>query len=95
MKEEKNAIIEPMTVIESKEPEPLPIDGETEARIRATAGKPVYITVTYKDDDGKLQHFQKLDRGFKPEDILISLVAIGEDADRNLIKPEAILRIRG
>lgn len=95
MIDEKRDAIEPMVVMESKAPEPLPIGVEVEAHIRATAGKPVYITVTYMDSDDKLQHFQKLDRGFKPEDILISLVAIGEDADRNLIKPKAVLRIEG
>lgn len=95
MKEQpKISMIEPLLVKESKEPEPLPIDTETEKNIRETAGKPVYITVTYLDEDGKLQHFQKLDRGFKPEDILLSLIALGEDANRNLVQPTAILRIR-
>ena len=72
-------------------PESLPIDSEVESNLRRTADKPVYITITYLDVDGRLKHFQKLDRGFKADDILLSLVALGEDVDRNLIQPKAIL----
>ena len=68
----------------------LPIDQEMKGKIQATAGMPTYITVTYKDVHGKLQHFQQLSRGFDTDDILVSLIAIGEDADRNLIQPEIL-----
>jgi len=85
--------IHPLAV-QPKTPEPLPIDGEVESNLRLTADKPVYITITYLDVNGRLKHFQKIDRGFKTEDILTSLVAIGEDADRNLIRPKAILQMK-
>jgi len=75
-------------------PESLPIDAEVESHLRLTADKPVYITITYLDTDGRLKHFQKLDRGFKPDDILPSLIAIGEDADRNLIRSKGILELK-
>jgi len=88
----QDGTIEPL-VIKERVSEPLPIDAETEANIRKSAGRPVYITVTYLDEDDQLQHFQKLDRGFKNDDILLSLIAIGEDADRNLIQPKAFLSI--
>ena len=74
-------------------PESLPIDSEVESNLRRTAEKPVYITITYLDTDGRLKHFQKIDRGFNTDDILVSLVAIGEDAERNLIRPKAILEL--
>jgi len=84
---------QPVVVKPKPAPEPLPIDAEVESNLRLTADKPVYITITYLDGDGKLKHFQKIDRGFKTDDILLSLVAIGEDADRNLIQPKAILSL--
>ena len=84
---------QPIAVKPKPAPEPLPIDAEVVENIRKTAHLPTYITVTYLDAQGKLRHFQQISRNFQTDDILPALVAIGEDADRNLIQPKAILSL--
>jgi hypothetical protein len=58
-----------------------------ECREALTKGqdKPLYITITYKDGSGRLQHWQGRQRGFPESDILPTLLHLAEDAQKNLI----------
>lgn len=54
-------------------------------KLQKANGKPLLITVTYQDDDNENQHWIATNNDFPPMDILTSLLAMGEDANKNLI----------
>ena len=57
--------------------------------------KPMYISITYKDEKGVLQHWQGRQRGFPESDILPTLLHQAEDAKENLIPKDMTSKIRG
>lgn len=67
-----------------------------ECRAALTKGqdKPLYITITHKDENGVLQHWQGRQRGFPEADILPTLLHLAEDAKSNLIPKDTTGKLR-